>query len=296
MRKFFFHCRTKPFVFTLPIFLMFFVFSCKQNAKEESRPVITVSILPQKYMAEQIAGDKFDVEVLIPPGASPVTYEPLPKQLTQIKASEVYFQIGHLVFEDVWTSKIKNINPDLDVINLSENIDLIEGDHGHGHDHQEHANPHIWMSPLLMKKMANKVNETLKNKYPEDNHFFETNYLVFEKKLDSLHIELKAAFNKSTNKSFLIYHPALSYFARDYGLKEFSLEREGKEPSPKEFAALINSAKSENIKKILVQSQFDKSNATALAKEIGAEVISIDPLSENWFQEIVNLKNILTQN
>lgn len=276
-------------------FLVFLAFSCNQHTENDTKPVITVSILPQKYLVEQLAGDKFEIEVLIPPGASPVTYEPLPRQLTQIKESEVYFQIGQLVFEQAWTSKIKTIQPELEIVNLSENMKLMEGDHEHGDGNHEHVNPHIWMSPLLMKEMAHTVNLALQKLQPENAQFFETNNEAFQTKLDSLHLSLLATFTETKNKSFLIYHPALAYFAKDYGLHEISLEKDGKEPSPRAFAELIDLARKENIDKILVQSQFDKSNATTLAKEIGAEVISINPLSENWEEEIVNLKKILAQ-
>ena len=118
------------------VMLLLLTLSCKQNNEKNEKAVITVSILPQKFLVEQIAGDNYDVEVLIPPGASPVTYEPLPRQLIQIKKSDIYFQVGHLVFEHSWTNKIKNINPGMAVINLSDNLDLIAGDHDHGNEIQ----------------------------------------------------------------------------------------------------------------------------------------------------------------
>ncbi len=284
--------------FWTPFLILLFTLittSCQQKKEESTKSKITVSILPQKYLVEQIAGNNFEIEVLIPPGASPVTYEPLPKQLANVKGSEIYFQIGHLVFEETWGDKIKSINPGLRVVNLSENLNLIEGDHAHGevHDgHEEHVNPHIWMSPVLMKTMAKYVSEVLQDTHPENKQLFESNFNVFAKKIDSLDVELRDLFSGLENKNFLIYHPALTYFARDYGLSEFSLEKDGKEPSPKEFAELVVFARENKINKILVQSQFDKNNAITLAKEINAEIVTIDPLSEDWMQEVINLKNI----
>jgi zinc transport system substrate-binding protein len=285
----------KPIISFGFLLLILIANSCKSVSDDNSKPIITVSILPQKYLVEQIAGDKVEVDVLIPPGASPVAYEPLPKQLSNLKKSNVYFQVGHLIFEEVWTEKIKNVNPELKIESLSDNMQLIEGDHNHGAHHHHHFNPHIWMSPINMKLMAQDVYDVLVENLPEHNKLFSDNFEVFQNKLDSLHKELKAAFDNTTNKNFLIYHPPLTYFAKAYGFNEYSLEKDGKEPSPKEFAELVDVAKNKNINKILVQNQFDKSNAETLAKEIGAEIVSIDPLSENWFKEIVHLKKILTQ-
>ena len=143
----------------LIIILGFFLSACSNNQKKaDTGNSIMVSVLPQKYFVEKIAGDHFNINVMIPPGASPVTYEPTPKQMKELTKSFVYFRIGHIEFEKSWMKKLININPDMEIIDLSKTADLIKPEHNHDHSHEGHhhhgVDPHIWTSPKEVKKQA----------------------------------------------------------------------------------------------------------------------------------------------
>lgn len=260
--------------------------STKTNDKE----IIMVSVLPQKYFVEQIAGDIFDVGVMIPPGASPVTYEPTPKQMKELSHSFVYFRIGHIEFEKSWMRKLVSVNPEMEVVDFSKTANLIEADHehshDHGHDHHHGVDPHIWTSPKEVKKQAVLIYDYLVKAKPELKSQFTDNLLAFENKIDSLDAYMQEKLEPFRGRKFLIFHPALSYIARDYGLEQISIEIDGKEPTPANIQKIIDTAKKEEIKIVFVQKQFSTHNAEVIANEIGGNVVRIDPLDLNWEQSI----------
>ena len=261
---------------------------------QDHKNSVTVSVLPQKYFVEKIAGDHFNVNVMIPPGASPVTYEPTPKQMKDLSDSEVYIRIGHIEFEKSWMNKLKNVNPEMEIIDQSKVAELIEpeGENNHNHDHHHGVDPHIWTSPKEVKKQAEFIYQFFIKNYPESESEFTSNYNAFQSELDSLDQYLLETLKPFKNKKFLIFHPALSYIARDYGLKQISIEIDGKEPTPSNIQEIIGVARNENIKVVFVQSQFSTHNAEVIAKEIQGQVVQIDPLAYNWNQ---NIKKIADQ-
>lgn len=272
------------------------IISCgnpKEN-QQEQKDSVTVSVLPQKYFVEKIVGDRFNVNVMIPPGASPVTYEPTPKQMKDLSDSKVYIRIGHIEFEKSWMNKLKNVNPEMEIIDQSEVAELIEpeGENSHQHDHHHNGHhhhgvdPHIWISPKEVKKQVEFIYKFFIKNYPKSESEFTSNYHAFKKELDSLDQYLQETLKPFQNKKFLIFHPALSYIARDYGLEQISIEIDGKEPTPANIQEIIGVAKDENIKVIFVQSQFSTHNAEVIAKEIQGQVVQIDPLDYNWNQSI----------
>lgn len=273
--------------------------SCNNSAKNfnNEKNAITVSILPQKYFVERIVGDQFTINVMIPPGASPVTYEPTPKQMKDLVDSEVYIRIGHIEFEKSWMKKLQNINPEMDIIDQSVVATLIEPgqEHGDNHHHDGHhhhgVDPHIWTSPKEVKKQIEYLYQYFTKQYPEHTSEFTSNYNLFIKQVDSLDMHVSKTLAPYNSKKFLIFHPALSYIARDYGLEQISIEIDGKEPTPANIQEIIKVAKSENIKVIFVQKQFSTHNAEVIAKEIGGNVVQIDPLDYNWAESITMIAN-----
>lgn len=274
----------------LYIIIAFIALSCS-TAKKESN-VITVSILPQKYFVEQIAGDLYPVNVMLPPGASPADYEPTPQQIQEMSNSMFYFYVGHLGFEKSWMKRFRETTENVEYISCSKRIDLLRSDVGHKHDEheQEHGtDPHIWTSPENAKTISRTISDALSEKYPENATLFNNNLENFIARIDSLDFHIRNEFADTTNNTFMIFHPALSYYARDYHLEQLSIEFEGKSPSPAHMKKMVDSANANNIKMVFVQSQFETSKAKAVAKEIGAEVVSIDPLAENWLDEMYAL-------
>ncbi|MBU8891212.1 MAG: zinc ABC transporter substrate-binding protein [Bacteroidales bacterium] len=268
------------------------------NSPKENQPdikkTITVSILPQKYFVEKIAGDHFNINVMIPPGASPVTYEPTPKQMKELSNSFVYFRIGHIEFEKSWMKKLMDINPDMQIVDLSKNATLIypeqkvEAEHAHDHEgHHHHGiDPHIWTSPKEVKKQAKAIYDFLIKYDSGNNDEYSVNYKLFNDEVDSLDAYLREVLLPYKGLKFMIFHPALSYFARDYELEQISIETDGKEPTPAGIQKIIEVAKKENIRIVFVQKQFSTHNAEVIAKEIDGRVVQIDPLDYNWVESI----------
>ncbi len=258
------------------------------KTNESSSPTISVSILPQKYFVEKIAGDLFEVNVMIPPGASPATYEPTPAQIISLSKTDLYLKIGYTIFEIAWMEKLASANKEMNIVDLSENVDLIMEEHHHhgSHDHGS-VDPHIWMSPKNAKIISANVFDALSEAYPEHRAILEENFKVLVSELDSLDTYIMNEFAALDSRSFMTYHPALSYFARDYQLNQHPMELEGKTPSSAYLKNLVDLGKEEGIKVLFLQMQFDQHNAEVLAKEIGAEIVQINPLDPEWYQQML---------
>ena len=283
------------------LFLFFFLIgnlliSCKN--KSISTRLVSVSILPQKYLTEQIAGDYLTVNVMIPPGMNPATCDLSTEQLKKLYDSDLCFTIGYLPFEQIHLFPVLENRPDIQIVNHSANLQLIHGSCGHTHaagDEHDGADPHIWLSPAHARTMATTVYEVLSEKYPEQKLQFEQNYQALLQKIDSIADRAKQVLDHKKDKIFLIYHPALTYFAADYGMEQISIEDEGKEPNPSHLKAVIDTCRAKGIKIVFIQNQFDVANAKAIAKEIDGEVITIDPLRPDWKAEMCSLLGIIEQ-
>ena len=280
------------------LFALVLVSGCRTDFNNENKPVITASILPQRFLLQEIAGDRFDINVMIPPGASPVTYDPSPRQLQELSKSKAYFIIGHLGFENSWIKKISSLNKSMPVFNLSSGIELIHSEHYHSIKDKKRVNadPHIWMSPKAIKTICHNIYTALKEIVPSDSLIYEHNYYRFLDEIDSLDREISNSLSELSKRKFFIYHPSLTYYARDYELIQISLEHEGKAPSPYHLKQLINLAEKENIKTIFIQEQFDIENAEVLAHEIEGKIIKINPLDEDLLNQIIYITSQLQKN
>lgn len=269
--------------------------SCGTGVDSRDKPVISVSIIPQQYFIEQLAGELVEVNVLIPPGASPATYEPTLAQLGKLEQSDIYMRIGYVGFEQSWMEKLTAVNPGMKIVDLSNGVDLIleesvpeevhDGHAHHGHSHYG-TDPHIWMSAINARIIAGNIHDELLLMFPGEREYLVTRLTQFYNTLDSLHLEINWRLESLENRKFMIYHPALTYYARDYGLEQYSLEKEGKSPSPSHLMEIIDLAKKNFMDKIFIQSQFDKDNAEVLARESGSELIQFDPLDPNWREQM----------
>ncbi|MCF6356793.1 MAG: zinc ABC transporter substrate-binding protein [Draconibacterium sp.] len=288
----------KKIVLLLIIAIVIFSCNSKKRKKDGAGNVITVSILPQKTFVEKIAGNDFKVNVLIPPGSSPAAYSLLPSQLIDVAKSAVWFRIGYIGFEYSWKDKIAQANTDMKVVDLSEGLDLIaDKTEQHGdHVHLQGVDPHIWLSPVLVKQMAQKILDELSILKPEKSDEYKANYLKFAKEIDELNSEISAKLKEFQGKKIIVFHPSLSYYARDFGLEQFSLETGGKEPTPKQLARVVEVAKKENLKIIYIQSEFDLEHARVFANEINGEIIQVWPLNPEWGKNLMDMTNIFIAN
>lgn len=271
-------------------FVVITAFSCKERVKTD---VVTVSIVPQKYFVKKIAKDTFSVNVMIPEGASPATYEATPKQMKDLSQSKAYIRIGYVPFELAWMDRIKEANEDMLIVNSFEGVSLIKGAHKHSHASDEHeghehekgtgsVDPHIWLSTKEVKVQAKNILEALIKIKPEKAHFFKQNYASFISEINEIDKIIRSALKDAKTRKFMVYHPALSYFARDYNLTQIAIEVEGKSPKAKDLKNFIDKAKEEKIRVILVQKEFDKRAAETIAKEIDGSVKEWGALSEDW--------------
>lgn len=242
-----------------------------------------VSILPLKNIVENITGTDFVVDVLVPPGASPETYEPTPSQMVAIHDAKLVFTTGLIDFERALMEKLAGQNTENKFIDLSTGITLIKGECAHGgpaHSHGHGVDPHIWSSPRNLKAMAATVMQRIALLYP-DSSMYIANYEVFMSNLDFLDRDISGQISAAEVNCFIIYHPALTYYARDYGLQQIAIEHEGKEPAVDKLQQLVNKAKNENVKTIFYQRQFSPTTVEAIARETGARCVEIDPLAED---------------
>ena len=265
--------------------------SCQPGVGADEKPLISVSILPQKYFIEKIAGERVEVNVLVPPGASPATYEPSLTQLTKLDQSSLYMRIGYIGFELSWMDRIRSVNPNMKIVDLSAGVNLIHeeshaGEEHHGHDHGG-VDPHLWLSAINMKTIASTMHQELIRLLPREKDSLEIRYLELMLELDSIHLLITNQLAELDQRNFLIYHPALTYFARDYGLYQYPLELEGKTPSPSHLKRMIDLGRKEDISTIFIQSQFDRRNAEVLASEIDAKIVPFNPLDEEWDKQML---------
>lgn len=258
---------------------------------------VVVTILPQKQIAERVGGSHVEAVAMVPPGASPHSYEPTPQQMAKVADSEIYFMVGSGVeFERAWMGKVLQTNPQLKVVNGSENIVLMEMQaHGHeeeetGEHEEEGMDPHVWTSARNTGEMAKSLHAALARSDPANAQEYRENLDAYLAELGALDRGAKESLAGAGGKEFIAFHPAWGYFARDYRLEQIAMEEAGKEPTPQSLADLVQKAKERGIKVVFVSPQFSEQSAGALANEIGGSVVAIDPLAEDY---IGNMKNVV---
>jgi zinc transport system substrate-binding protein len=275
------------------------IFLFSQHLFAADRLPVFVSIVPQKYFVQQIGRDLVDVRVMVQPGANPATYEPKPRQMADLSKTKIYFSIG-VPFEKTRLNMIAATNPDMKIVPTDHDIEKIPmaahhhhdeegahptpGDSGHGG-----LDPHIWLSPPLVKTQANTILTALVEIDPSHKTSYEANFHDFVSRIDELDAELRNMFADKQGMRFLVFHPSWGYFAHAYGLEQVPIEIEGKNPKPAELKELIELARSEGIKVVFVQPQFSTKSALLVAREIGGRVVVADPLAEDW---LVNLQDV----
>ena len=264
-------------------FLLINLAACgnRRNAEEE-RPKVMVSIEPLRCLTEQIAGDYFQVETMVPKGGSPETYEPSPRQMMHLQESKVYLAVGDLGFEKTWLDKFKENAPDVSFVNTSGR-------------QAANADPHVWTSYRRLIKMAGVICEALCDADPEHQEYFKANLKKTVSSLEAADQEVQRELQSVRQRAFLIYHPTLTYFAEDYELMQIAIENEGKEPSPQRLAELIEQCRKENVGVIFIQEEFDRKNAELIARETRTQLVSINPLAYDYDKELRQIAKILSK-
>lgn len=241
------------------------------------KPAVTVTISPYKYFVDQIAQGKVDVNVMVSNGNNPETYEPYAQQMMELSKSAIYLKVGSIGFEQTWMKKLQDNAPDMKVIDTSVGIKPAKTPGGN-------IDPHVWMSCSNARIIASNILKALCNLEPKNKAFFEKNYLSLLKIIDKRDSIIRKGFKDHPEmvRKFVIYHPILTYFARDYQLEQLAIEEEGREPSAAQLKALIERARNEKIKYCLIQAEFANRNTTTFIKESQTKPMDINPLQGEW--------------
>lgn len=301
----------KYLLYMLNIMFILALVSCTSKDSESDKLTIAVSIAPQEAFVKAVAGDLVDVVTLIPAGASPTNYQPSPKEMTKFQNAQIYFTIGV-------PSEVSNILPNVAQNNKEIKIvyldDVVassyparyfsaEADHEEGavneedgdHDHEhEGRDPHIWLSPKRVIVMINEIEKQFIELDPSNKETYSSNAASFISELEDLDKNLSATISKLENKTFVIMHPSLGYFADDYGLEMIALEQNGKESTASHLQDVIDFSRENNIKVVFYQTEFDSSQAKTLASEINGEVLAIDTLSSDYMNNMNDILKLFT--
>lgn len=281
--------------------------SCKSNGKKkvitkgDDQPTVTVTIEPYRYFVEQIAGDKVNVNVMVPAGSNPETYEPTAQQMMELSNSALYFKVGNIGFEQTWMKKLLQNAPDMKVIDTSTGITPAKTTGGV-------IDPHTWMSTTSARIISKNICNALCSLLPQDRTYFKAQQEKFiqnvicqvESDMSPYFQQAKEMREKLINRKerrfpFVIYHPALTYFAKDHGLDQYPIEEEGREPSITQLQSLIDKAKHEQIKTVFIQKEFANRNTQTFIDATGAKPMEINPLAYDWDKQMVDVARKLAE-
>lgn len=266
--------------------------SCRHQ-QQDNRPIVTVSIEPLRYVVEAVAGDKYQVKTLMPQGASPETYEPTPRQMVALGESQFVFRMGSLGFEQTQLPRMMNSQPNVSLVDAAQGIPLIESSHHHEGE-SESGDPHVWLSPQNLIAMANNVANTLSQYDKSNAAYYRQRTQRFEQQMKALDQELSQSLQGLKCRTFLIYHPALGYLAHQYGLQQLAVEHDGKEPSAAYMQQLISQCKKESVRVVFISKEHNGRSAERIAHELGAHVVTINPLDYDVPRQLKKIVDELT--
>jgi zinc transport system substrate-binding protein len=273
------------------------VTACADTASETETTGETLTLVttvpPMGWLAERVGGDNVDVVVMVEPGEDPHTYEPSPADMQGMGEADAYITVD-LEFEEAWLPRFADINPDMVIVDAAEGIEKLAAEEAHAEDEHaedehaedEHAHgeedAHVWTSPAAMAVMGHTLADRLGALDPDNADTYKANARELDRDVAELDARVSAALASSESETFMVFHPAWGYFAREYGLEQVAIESGGQEPSAAELATLIDTARDEGIGVIFVQPSTSTRTAELIADEVGAEVVVVDPLAEDW--------------
>jgi zinc transport system substrate-binding protein len=274
----------RVFISLLAIAVFSLTLSCGKKTAEVGRLAVVVSILPLADFVEQVGRDKVHVTVMVPPGASPHSYEPKPSQLVAVSKARMFVEVGTDVeFELAWMDKLKEINKDMLVVNSSQGIGLMGKD------------PHVWLSPSNAEKMVTNICNGLVKLDPANQDYYFANKSKYLAQLDELDRSIRGQLSGIADRRFIVYHPAWGYFARDYGLEQIAVEEEGKETTADNIKEVVDRSKGMHHKIVFVSPQFSTKGAEVVAHEIGGSTEFLDPLPEHYLADMQTAVGRLVQ-
>jgi zinc transport system substrate-binding protein len=241
--------------------------------------LVVVSIFPVADLVARVGGDAVRVQTLLPPRASPATWEVTPEQVRAVARADGYVTVGGGL--DGWIEDLAAGTPGLRRLRLTDGLELIHDAGAHGHGEGESGNPHVWLDPILVRdELLPRISAFLQALAPEDSSGIRVRALAVEDTLTRLDGEVRHLLSAAPERGFIATHDAWVYFARRYGLRSLGsiYESPGHEPSARGLADLVDLARSSGVHAILAEPQLAETAGRALAGELHAEVIIVDPL------------------
>lgn len=246
---------------------------------------VYVSIPPQAFLVERLAGNLVQVDVLLPPGASPATYEPTPKQMAALDSAQLYLQIG-APFEGPVLAKLGELMPELRIVDCRAGVEL-EPMGGGGHDHGAGLlDPHIWLDPQRMKIIASTTAQALEALLPDEAPGIEERLAALHRAIDDTDARVAAVLAPFASRTLLVFHPAYGYFTRRYSLIQMAVEVDGRTPSARRLTTVVDELRQQPVSALFVQPQFSRSAAERVANALDCELVELDPLAGDYLANL----------
>ena len=279
--------RIHRLIFTLLAIAM--LTACSQGDADRT---LTVSIEPQRYLLEQIAGDKWQVNTVLEKGADPENFDPPMSTMKKAMSSRLYFSMGTLPFEQALIDRMNEGGERVKTVDTSAGIRRPHGTHGShgshdGHNHHSAEDPHVWTSVGNSRLMARNMLNALIELDPDNSDYYTANFNRLDARLDSIDREIRTLLDPCQDATFVVWHPSLSYFAADYGLNQVAMGLENKEVSPMQMKDNIDRARQLGARVMIVQPDFDQNRSTELARQIGATTLSVNLMSDSWIDDML---------
>ncbi len=257
------------------------------GARAGERPVVFVSVPPQAWLVKRLAGEAVEVQTLLTAGANPHTFEPSGRQVKKLSGAALYLTLG-MPFEMALAGRAGSLSPSLKVVGMDAGIAKIAASaHDHGHEDAGHVcgvggDPHIWLSPRLMCAMASNTVAALAQALPQQRAALAEKLQAAVSEIAAVDAEVRGKLGSLRMRTWVVYHPSWNYFAEDYGLTLLVIEQDGKAPSAKHLVGVIGQARAAGAQVVCAEPQYDKRPAQTLAEQLGARLVTLDPLQEDW--------------
>lgn len=275
-------------VLAILVLAVLFTAGCGQPTKDTLSSVdgkikVAVSIVPQASFVSAVGGDLVEIVTMIPPGGNPENYAPNPKTMEQVSDAQIYFSIGVAAEQNGILPRLQQLNANMTVIDLAERVDEVYPVREISPGEKD---PHRWMSPQRVSVMVEAIAEELVKADPQHARIYRENMLNYQLELENLHQEIETSLAGANQRSFIVYHPSMGYFADDYGLTMIALEEEGKAATARQIQQVIDQARQNNIKAIFYQAEMDSKQARTLAQELDGEARLIAPLAPDYIDNL----------
>ncbi len=256
-------------------------------ARAENKLSVMVSILPQIWFVEQIGGNEVSVEALVGPGHSPATFQPTAKQMARLQGAAAFFSSG-VPFERGLLPRIAAAHDSPPIFGLRP-----QGPDHQNHDHSHGLDPHTWLDPAQAMAMADTIGRVLAELAPQQSALFQSRTSALKIKLQALQNEISTVLSPVRGQTFYVFHPAYGHFAKAFGLHQIAVEIDGHEPGPRQLAQVIDKINQDHARAIIVQPQFSKKSAGAIAQATGVEILVLDPLAVQYDENLLHIARTL---